>query len=57
MSVLGLGPGSGGRLGDWGVKKEDLPFMAEKALTAGRSDNNPVKTDETWVLYMLEEIL
>jgi alcohol dehydrogenase class IV len=44
------------RLRDYGVKKEDLPFIASNALTKGRSDNNPRKMSEDEVLALLKKI-
>jgi alcohol dehydrogenase class IV len=41
------------RLRDWGIKREDLQFLAANAFTRGRSDNNPRKLDSSDVLSLL----
>jgi alcohol dehydrogenase class IV len=44
------------RLRDYGIKEEDLGFIASNALTKGRSDNNPRKMSEDDVLKLLRNI-
>jgi alcohol dehydrogenase class IV len=44
------------RLRDYGIGREALSFLADNALTKGRSDNNPRKVDRDDVLKLLEEI-
>jgi alcohol dehydrogenase class IV len=44
------------RLRDYGIGREALSFLADNALTKGRSDNNPRKVDRDEVLGLLEEI-
>jgi alcohol dehydrogenase class IV len=44
------------RLQDYGVHKESLSFLADNALTKGRSDNNPRKLNRDEVLELLEQI-
>ena len=43
-------------LRDYGIGEESLAFLADNALTKGRSDNNPRKVDRDEVLRLLEEI-
>ncbi|MGD2092147.1 MAG: phosphonoacetaldehyde reductase [Candidatus Aminicenantes bacterium] len=43
-------------LRDYGIRREALSFLADNALTKGRSDNNPRKVDRDEVLRLLEEI-
>lgn len=44
------------KLRDYGLKREDLPKIAENSFTKGRSDNNPKKIDKKTILNILEEI-
>jgi alcohol dehydrogenase class IV len=44
------------RLRDYGIGREALSFLADNALTRGRSDNNPRKVDRDEVLKLLEDI-
>jgi alcohol dehydrogenase class IV len=44
------------RLRDYGIGREALLFLADNALTKGRSDNNPRKVEREDVLRLLEEI-
>lgn len=44
------------KLGDYGLKKEDLAIIAENSFTPGRSDNNPRKIDKATILNLLGEI-
>jgi alcohol dehydrogenase class IV len=44
------------RLRDYGIEREALSFLADNALTKGRSDNNPRRVDRDNVLRLLEEI-
>ncbi|MCP4215445.1 MAG: phosphonoacetaldehyde reductase, partial [bacterium] len=44
------------RLRDYGIKESDLPMLASKALTKGRSDNNPRKLMEEEALHLLQGI-
>ncbi|UCH98576.1 MAG: phosphonoacetaldehyde reductase [Candidatus Aminicenantes bacterium] len=44
------------RLRDYGIGREALSFLADNALTKGRSDNNPRQVDRDDVLRLLEEI-
>jgi alcohol dehydrogenase class IV len=48
--------GFSARLRDYGIGREELSFLANNALTRGRSDNNPRKVDRVDVLKLLEEI-
>lgn len=44
------------QLRDYGVKEENLAFIASNALTRGRSDNNPRKMSKDEVLKLLKKI-
>jgi alcohol dehydrogenase class IV len=44
------------RLRDYGIRPMDLVFLADNALTKGRSDNNPRKVDSETVLKLLVKI-
>ncbi len=44
------------KLGDYGLKKEDLAIIADNSFTKGRSDNNPRKIDKETILNLLGEI-
>jgi alcohol dehydrogenase class IV len=44
------------RLRDYGIGEEALSFLADNALTKGRSDNNPRKVERDEILRLLEEI-
>jgi alcohol dehydrogenase class IV len=44
------------RLRDYGIKEEDLVFIASNALTKGRSDNNPREISKDDVLKLLRKI-
>ncbi len=48
--------GFSSRLRDYGIGREVLSFIADNALTKGRSDNNPRRVDRDEVLRLLEEI-
>jgi len=48
--------GFSARLRDYGIEREALSFLADNALTKGRSDNNPRKVDRDEVLRLLEDI-
>ncbi len=48
--------GFSNRLRDYGIGREALSFLADHALTRGRSDNNPRRVDRNDVLRLLEEI-
>jgi alcohol dehydrogenase class IV len=48
--------GFSARLRDYGIEREALSFLADNALTKGRSDNNPRQVDRDEVLRLLEEI-
>ena len=48
--------GFSARLRDYGIGREALSFLADNALTKGRSDNNPRKVDKVDVLKLLREI-
>jgi len=48
--------GFSSRLRDYGIGREVLSFLADNALTKGRSDNNPRRVDRDDVLRLLEEI-
>jgi alcohol dehydrogenase class IV len=52
MAFFGLST----RLRDYGIQHKDLQFLADNALTKGRSDNNPRKVDGDTILAMLEKI-
>lgn len=43
-------------LEEWGVKREELPRLAQLGITKGRADNNPVPIDPETVLSILEQI-
>lgn len=43
-------------LQEWGVKQEDLPYLAQSGLTKGRADNNPVKITTELIQSVLESI-
>eukprot|EP01060_Flectonema_neradi_P033219 TRINITY_DN5508_c0_g1_i1.p1 TRINITY_DN5508_c0_g1~~TRINITY_DN5508_c0_g1_i1.p1 ORF type:complete len:426 (+),score=111.40 TRINITY_DN5508_c0_g1_i1:339-1616(+) len=43
-------------LSDFGILKDDLPSIADKALTKGRSDNNPRKVSPDDVMEILVEV-
>lgn len=45
--------GFSARLRDYGIGRESLPFLADNALTRGRSDNNPRKMNRDDVLDLL----
>ncbi len=45
------------RLSAFGIRKDDLPSIAELSFTAGRMDNNPIVFDRDQVLAILEESL
>lgn len=40
----------------WGVKKEELPHLAELGMTKGRADNNPVELTKEKINDILESI-
>jgi len=48
--------GFSARLRDYGIGREALSFLADNALTKGRSDNNPRKVDRVDVLKLLRAI-
>jgi alcohol dehydrogenase class IV len=48
--------GFSARLRDYGIERESLSFLADNALTKGRSDNNPRKVGRDEVLRLLEDI-
>jgi alcohol dehydrogenase class IV len=48
--------GFSARLRDYGIGQEAFSFLADNALTKGRSDNNPRKVDRDEVLRLLAEI-
>ncbi len=50
------GSGQAASLREWGVRKEDLPHMAQLGITRGRADNNPVPIDPATILSILEQI-
>jgi alcohol dehydrogenase class IV len=45
------------RLSSFGISRNDLQKIVEKAFTTGRMDNNPVDIDEKQVFKILENIL
>lgn len=45
------------RLSAFGIKRSDLDFIAEKAFTKGRMDNNPIALSQEDVRSILENIL
>ena len=45
------------RLSGYGIKSKDLSFIASRAITPGRSDNNPVGISQEGLLKLLEGIL
>ena len=44
------------RLRDYGVTKDDLPYIVDHAFTKGRADNNPVPVTAEAVKQVLETI-
>jgi alcohol dehydrogenase class IV len=48
--------GFSNRLRDYGIGREVLSFLADNALTRGRSDNNPRRVERDDVSKLLEEI-
>jgi alcohol dehydrogenase class IV len=44
------------RLRDYGIARSDLSFIASRALTKGRSDNNPRRFTESEILNLLNRI-
>jgi alcohol dehydrogenase class IV len=48
--------GFSARLRDYGIGEETLSFLADNALTKGRSDNNPRRVDRDEVLKLLVDI-
>ena len=48
--------GFSARLRDWGIRREDLRFLAANAFTKGRSDNNPRQLDSSDILTLLQGI-
>ena len=48
--------GQAASLREWGVRREDLPHMAQLGMTKGRADNNPVPIDPATILSILEQI-
>ncbi|WP_343210315.1 phosphonoacetaldehyde reductase [Anaerolentibacter hominis] len=43
-------------LGEWGIKPEDLPHLAELGMTKGRADNNPVEITVMKIKEILESV-
>lgn len=56
ISNILLRSGQPNCLRDWGVKREDLPHLAQLGITKGRADNNPVEVTPEHVQAILEEI-
>ena len=40
----------------WGARRADLPHLAQRSLTKGRADNNPVEIRPETALSLLEDI-
>lgn len=43
-------------LKEWGVRREELPRLAQLGITKGRADNNPVPIESNTILSILEQI-
>lgn len=43
-------------LEEWGVKREALPSLAQRGITKGRADNNPIPIEPRTILSILEQI-
>ena len=43
-------------LEEWGVKREALPSLAQRGITKGRADNNPIPIEPKTILSILEQI-
>lgn len=48
--------GQASTLKAWGVKREELPRLAQLGITRGRADNNPVPIESNTILSILEQI-
>lgn len=48
--------GQAASLQAWGVRREELPRLAQLGVTKGRADNNPMPIDPATILSILEQI-